>query len=222
MLNRTAASATDVYAAIRIRGHVSPDDTLPAIQVPVAHNAQLASGRSEPDLISPTEAEQSGEFLDVCRQAEQDVGFHVRRLIAGTEFTSDDADDLKQELLLAVWRRAKHYDAARSCPRTFVNLVMRNKSSNLIRTRTAEKRKRLPCPTKDVNKTAEQHAEPLHLQLDMNRCIAGLPAELRVVAVALKTYTVAETARQLQLSRAAVYRRIAEIRRLFREAGLGR
>jgi hypothetical protein len=66
---------------------------------------------------------------------------------------------------------------------------------------------------------SSRRQEKVALALDVAAVLAVLPRRLRRVADALKTHSVAAAARHLRLSRAAVYRRLAELRVAFTRAG---
>jgi hypothetical protein len=64
-------------------------------------------------------------------------------------------------------------------------------------------------------------AELANLRLDVERLVNGLPPELVSVArLLLEGESNVEVAGRLGLSRASLYRRIAQLRQIFRNAGL--
>ena len=73
----------------------------------------------------------------------------------------------------------------------------------------------------NVGRRSRSFAELLILCIDVNRAINRLPAKLAHVANLLASGMPAvEAAQHLQISRATLYRRIGQLRRVFREAGL--
>jgi DNA-directed RNA polymerase specialized sigma24 family protein len=72
-----------------------------------------------------------------------------------------------------------------------------------------------------TGRRSRSFAELLTLRIDVNRAIARLPTDLADVANLLASgMPVVEVARQLQISRATLYRRIGQLRWAFRESGL--
>ena len=75
--------------------------------------------------------------------------------------------------------------------------------------------------TMRTGRRSRPFAELLSLCIDVNRAITRLPAELADVANLLASGMPAvEVAQHLQISRATLYRRIGQLRHVFREAGL--
>src|SRR5262249_1034887 len=64
----------------------------------------------------------------------------ARELVGRAGLTSQDREDLEQELLLRLLERLPAFDAERSAWTTFAALVIRRCAANLLRYRQAEKR----------------------------------------------------------------------------------
>jgi hypothetical protein len=158
----------------------------------------------------------------------------ARQVAARLKLPSTDLPDLEQDLALHVWARLGRYDPARRDQAVFTRMLVGHAAATVFRGR--ERRVRRAPESLDAllraaqspggpDEPAETRAWPepqrRHaLALDVAAVLAALPRPLRRVAEALKTRSVAAAARRLRMSRAAVYRRLAELRAAFAAAGL--
>src|SRR5262245_10362047 len=78
--------------------------------------ARLLRGRSQELQVVHDALEVIGPFLWSA------VGLKVRQMVGRAGFTRHDRDDLKQELLLHVLERWKHFDPAKSHPYAFATM----------------------------------------------------------------------------------------------------
>jgi RNA polymerase sigma factor (sigma-70 family) len=130
-----------------------------------------------------------------------------------------DRDDLRQEVLIAVWLALPRFDPARAGLTTFAEMVTATTIGSLCRRTHAAKR---------VKPADYQPADALNLSLrvelaiDLRRMLRNLGQRDRRVAQLLVDNGPAQIARQLKISRAAVYRSLGRIRAVLREAGIGR
>jgi DNA-directed RNA polymerase specialized sigma24 family protein len=159
-----------------------------------------------------------------------------------------DFQDIEQEFFLHWVGRRHCHDAGRASALTFATHICRRRALQMIEGATTEKRggsggtMSLANPvavgregrTTELERTISQDeyeanvgrrsrsfAELLILCIDVNRAINRLPAKLAHVANLLASGMPAvEAAQHLQISRATLYRRIGQLRHVFREAGL--
>ena len=164
-------------------------------------------------------------------------------------FSRSDAEDLAQDLTLALLRKAHLYDPARGASYdTFADRVIDSAARMILRARRQLKRapgfaaQSLDTGTADVR---GRHVPLADRVADTDprtgraadggpdtpggddaeavaRALAGLPPHLLAVAERLKHGSVASAARDLGVSRRRVYAAVALIRRRFEGAGLGR
>ena len=71
-----------------------------------------------------------------------------------------------------------------------------------------------------IGRHERSSGERAEIQIDVSRVTATLPPELAAIAMLLTSMGATEAALHLQLPRATLYRRIADIRRSFEMAGL--
>jgi len=174
------------------------------------------------------------------------IRWKAHRLCGHGVFAGQDAQDLKQELFLECWRKSTQFDPAKSGSRTFLQKVINNRICNLVEAQSAERRDYRSCQCSLNDAVALDKSGPFEfgdsvsdadyatrmgrgslsaherteLQIDVDKVIATLPRELAAIATLLKSSSLVETARQLHISRATLYRRIADIRTVFTTAGL--
>ncbi len=155
--------------------------------------------------------------------------------------------DLQQEFAVHLLRRFEHYDERRSSPATFASHSCRQRTLQLLERLTAKKRNSAsiaqslsapvdtkggrqfeladtiaddPCAIR-LGQRSRLAAELIELRIDVQRVFKTLPAELADVAERLmKGDGPAEISASLEISRATVYRRIAQLRICLRRAGL--
>ncbi len=155
-------------------------------------------------------------------------------------------EDVQQEFALHWVRCGFRVDTHRSSVQTFATCLCRRRAFSLLETATAAKRgggmiynfselpffdshgrpvERPENVSQDTHelrlrgRSRAQH-EADDLRLDIARVLATLPPRLAVVARGLMFHSPTEVARMLDLSRATVNRRIAEVRDIFAAAGL--
>jgi len=167
---------------------------------------------------------------------------HAARLVGRFGFTGADRDDIQQEILLDYFIRVRRYNLAKSGRRTFLHRVVRNRIATLCEFQSAGCRDYRLCsdsldapsgdsiPLEDtvsadayqdrVGRCATPSWDREELRIDVDRVLATLPSELAAIANMLRSEGVVETAYQLGMPRATLYRRIAEIRIAFRSAEL--
>ena len=167
--------------------------------------------------------------------------------LAGTYgFSVTDRDDISQELLLDGWLRLRKFDPTKSSRRGFLRRVVGNRVATLLDAQRAACRDYRSCQrslnekieftagdfvelgetvsTDDyearIGRRALSSRDRAELLIDVAKVIAILPRELAAIANLLRSAGVGETAHQLGVPRSTMYRRIADIRVVFENAGL--
>ena len=131
-----------------------------------------------------------------------------------------DREDLKQEVLVGVWVALSRFDPLRASLRTFVERIVANRITSLVRRLALHRPRRFVEETFQSVLDAAAPDEAIDLRLDVGRVIATLPPFDRAAARHLADCSVVETSRRLGVSRAAVYRSIRRIKVAFIAAGL--
>ena len=170
----------------------------------------------------------------------------AQMLVSDGFYPSSDLDDVIQEIGLALFQRADKFDPKRARWSTFVKMAVRSAAATLRRKQRADFRQaasevaslNVMIPDEDdqlvdMGATIGQdeyhrgqgrvhvsHADQVDRTLDVRTATASLPAELQEIAVRLERQSVREMARELNVSRTTLNRRIAEIQAYFCRAGL--
>jgi RNA polymerase sigma-70 factor (ECF subfamily) len=174
------------------------------------------------------------------------IRWRSHALVGAYGFTLADREDIQQELVLEVHRRMSRFDPSRSGRRTFIRRVADNRTANLIAEQQASCRDYRRCRHSLDEPVGQDRFDQLRetmsadeyesrtgrasiswwehseLRADVEEAISLLPVELAAIATLLKSVGVVDTARQLGVPRATLYRRIAAIRGVFASAGLNR
>lgn len=146
-----------------------------------------------------------------------------------------DVEDVRQELSLAVLvaHGKVHLDAAKRHGLSYT--VVKNAAQRLVRDRHYAKRN--PYRLRSLGPLladGEGVSEPatldggtvtervVDLPLDLEAFLAGLPEELRTLAVLLKTLSVSEVAEKLGVPRTTLYSSLRVLRGRLRRAGFGK
>lgn len=153
------------------------------------------------------------------------IDHNVRRLIRNYGFTTDERDDLVQQLFLEYMERASQYDSLRSGVKTFVSCLVRNQAMSAARARKRALRRRQDVITDTssitASETLDSSAEHLQFWLDVERALAPFPRILLNTARALCQHTPGQLGRTPGQSRNSVYRRMRRVRTAFLAAGIG-
>ena len=140
-----------------------------------------------------------------------------------------DADraDLRQDLLLAVVRRARDFDPTRGPAPPFVALVVDRHAKDCLAHRFARRRDPRRCaplseaPTSLLERRSTPSVEHVELRLDVDHALSTLSTCTQRVATGLKHGSVADVARWLRLTRGQVRHQLALLRRRLEQLGLG-
>ena len=150
----------------------------------------------------------------VCRVA----GARAASLAAAYCLSLDERLDLEQDAALHAWRRLSVFDPTQSSLKTYIEYVVANHLTSVIRRLRAAKRQIPPtCWQPDY---VDSDANAIHLRIDVSRVLRKLPQAQRRVGHMLAHSSPSEVSRCAGLSRASVYRMIGHLRVVFRAAGL--
>lgn len=165
------------------------------------------------------------------------IKYKAQRLCHRTGFTLSDCGNIQQALWLDLIERLPRFDPQKAQLNTFIARVVERKIVSIIRHRMAEKRSpvREECSLNDPvldcdGRTVDRHqviseasSVPQRLR-ELERDVADVLARMselqRTIALGLVTGTVNSVANELGVPRSAVERHIAEMRRVFEDAGL--
>lgn len=126
-------------------------------------------------------------------------------------------EDMEQEVLLELFRSLSGFDPQRSALRTFVDRVTSAKAISFIRRVLAEKRRK--SAEISIPRTTDTTAA-IRVRIEVQRTITLLSSfDTRVAHFLLNGYRPTDIARELKVSRAAVYRAMDRIRDALRERG---
>ena len=157
--------------------------------------------------------------------------------------STDDREDIEQELFLDLIKRWERYDPSQSQPTTFIALVVRNRLCDLVKQHcTAKGIKTVPLPADDDDSdeleedesiarrdTRQDSQSPLELPdprdhyalvMDVEEALSRLSPELRELAECLKHYNISQAARQLGITRSMARRRLDQLRAALADSGL--
>lgn len=146
--------------------------------------------------------------------------------------TRSDRPDLEQDITLHVWRRLGRFDPAKTDDSAvFVRMLVAHAVATVLRGCVRLARRAPASLEAALRHAADRPLEPLDhhsprreqqtaLSLDVKVVLARLPRQLQRVARSLQTRSISATARHLRVSRTEVYRRLAELREAFAQAGL--
>ena len=173
-------------------------------------------------------------YIGFDRYADQLIRHKARQLIGKAGWTDDDRPDLEQELALDLVQRMRNFDPKKAQVTTFMARVVEHRMVTLMEARFAQCRDwrrgrvSLNDPVND-GEDAEEWVDTLPGDpeawqkidrcMDIERLIASLPDEQRILCEQLKDNTMAEAARTLGLPRSTLYGRLGLIRERFVEGG---
>lgn len=147
-------------------------------------------------------------------------------------FTTQDLHDIEQELRLRLKESLAQFDPTQAHINAFITTVVERAAISIIRERWAQKRdstgtQSLDVPTErgNVNALPDPRAGGRDTRLrdfalDLEDVLAGLPEELRRLALRLKERNLRQIAHELNVPRTTLYRQIRRLRHAFEKAGL--
>lgn len=148
---------------------------------------------------------------------------HAAKAVALHALPTDHIEDLTQEGLLELWRKAPAFDERRAGWRTFSERVVANRLASLLRHTLSSRSghgKQDPIEGLEFADVARSHN--IDLQTDVRRVLDGVSPFDRTVALSLIDYSAIETSHRLCVSRSTVYRSIGRLRSAFTAAGFER
>jgi RNA polymerase sigma factor (sigma-70 family) len=152
-------------------------------------------------------------------------------LVSRAGFTSQDREDLEQELILRLLQSLHLFDPGQAHRNVFVTTVIERAVAMILRERLAKKRDSGVVRSFDQGQTkAGTSPEPVDprpsdqeafdLASDLAEVLARLPDDLRALAERLKSQSVSQAARDLGVPRTTLQRRVERLRKTFEDAGL--
>jgi RNA polymerase sigma-70 factor (ECF subfamily) len=182
------------------------------------------------------------EFVQIALAA---ADYYARKIARSLKLPPADLEDVRQDLLVEVLRRARSYDAGRAAPATFIELVTRHAADELASRQVAARqvvRRSVDDPVARADGSSAPFGDLLPEELglaafwagcrdrfaaierriDVERFIQRLPDDLRCLCRLLQTERPTVAQRLSGLSVAEFYREIAELRMRLRAIGLGR
>ena len=200
-----------------------PQSRPPGFTIWARQPARQASARSK--VICSTKIQPD---CGLSRSAWQRIRRKANQLSRRSGFTLADRDDIEQELAFRLWQTLRHFKPSRGEIDRFISTVLHRAGVSLLRERNSSRRGRnvahIPIDADSIASAAILADAPLADELDLIHDVAAvldrLPASLRDLAEQLKNHSVAEIARNQNVSRTTVYAGIHELRERFGRAGL--
>ncbi len=184
---------------------------------------------------------------EILNYAAKRIRFRANQMVGKHGFTEDDFKDMCQALMCDVLRRVPKFDDSRADIKIFISTVIDNGLAAMIKYREAKRRDHRreeraldePVPDEDGEWTtfgetiSEEEArsrlgragptdlERADLAMDVAVVLAQLDETDRQLCLDLRFMTPSEVSREKGISRSFIYKRIADLRRKFVEAGLG-
>ena len=171
-----------------------------------------------------SEAEQPN-LLD--REILQKIRRKARQLVGKAGFRSSDCEDIEQELALRLLEGMRNFKPERGQSGPFVSTILCRAANSLLRAQNARKRQNIyrhrPLVNEgddstmgDIASTVQpSHEARVDLAHDVAKIVDRLPQRMRELAESLKHETIGEIARRDDVSRSAIYGRIARLRKAY-------
>ncbi|MFG0243655.1 MAG: RNA polymerase sigma factor [Phycisphaerales bacterium JB054] len=160
------------------------------------------------------------------------IEYRVARLAQVFRLSADDADDLRQDMALEVWRAMPRFDAEKASEETFINRVLDLYYRHTARSIRTQRRHEAMSPallsamngwvplTNDTRAGEQSEADRACEAVDIERALATLPRKLRLICEELKHHTPRDVAQRLRMHRGSVYRAIGQIRAHLEACGI--
>jgi RNA polymerase sigma-70 factor, ECF subfamily len=136
---------------------------------------------SDADLLEGIAREDRAAFAELFRR----YAVRVKAFMIRGGAADADADEIAQEVMAAIWRRAASFDPARASPATWIFAIARNRRIDMLR------RQRRPVPDPE-DPLFQPEPEPAAFdavsvaerEARLRAALAGLGAEQRAVLIA--------------------------------------
>ncbi len=161
------------------------------------------------------------------------IRLKAQRLIGRYGFTRSDQVDIEQTLALHLLEHADKFDPRRSSQHTFLNRIVNHMIISILRQRFAQRRdyRRSVALHDAMVEQGDDRLEPVDqrrvrddapsdLAIDLVHAIESLDGPTQHMCGLLMHKSIAETARQLGLTRGDARGRIAILRKLLTDTGL--
>jgi len=171
--------------------------------------------------------------LNLSEYASKLIKHKARQLVGRFGFTRSDHADIEQELALHLIEHMDQFDPRRSSLNTFLNRIVDRRIISILRQRCAQQRdyRRSLALNEAMADYEDDRLEPVDqrrarvdppsdLAIDLADAFKSLNGDTQHMCGLLMHESIAETARQLGLTRAEARTRIAHIRMLLTDLGL--
>ena len=174
------------------------------------------------------------------------ISYKVGRIIGVLGFTSDDKEDLEQELMLHLLENWPRFDSERGAVKTFINCVLDNRIRQIIESRKTQKSgfgkwtlslderiegedggavTRIDAVDREeymlrTGKLRRRALDECDLRIAVEQAISRLSPELRELCERLMRQNVTEISEETGIPRHRFYPSIRKLRCIFEEAGL--
>jgi RNA polymerase sigma factor (sigma-70 family) len=163
----------------------------------------------------------SPDWLDAY--ALERVEYQVVRLCQQMRLCEADADDVRQDLLVDLWKAASRFDPSRACKRTFVSRVLDRAAARVRRDLRSKRRAASPerlalsqikrhGRDRAVGIVGRDFTRDVDLAMDVEEGVVRLDRDKRLLVERLKSQTPAEIAASTGCHRSTVYRHIDALR----------
>lgn len=169
----------------------------------------------------------------------------ARQLAARSEFSPADREDLAQELLLHVIRRAPKFDPSKGSIQAFIATLIARRAASLLRREMAAKRDAHQCcslnmliraddgtrvelastitedaPDPRLFKRSRHSQHRVEMASDIATVLSRLPDDMRQLCERLKRESLSAAARSMGIPRSTLATRLSKLRKTFAAAGL--
>lgn len=173
---------------------------------------------------NPTQSNPNHPILD--RYAMKRIEFRARRLAIRFNLDDDQREDLAQDMVVELLAAFPRFDETKASRKTFVNRVLDLFSKHTIRTRMNQMKRDFESTVclHELDESAHpacdgSQGSKLDMKLDIEDIFAQMPGTLQRICILLKSFSVTEVAKILNIHRVTLYRRVLQIRAIFEKAG---
>ena len=138
--------------------------------------------------------------------------------VASGAIPVSDREDIEQEGVTACWRALSKYDPCRASLRTFIERVVANHITSLVR---SARRTPVALPlTEAPPQLADSDARGCEFRVDLERVSAEIAARDQQIVFLVLEHSPAEVSRMIGLSTSRVHQRLAGLRPVFERSRL--